>query len=75
MHIVIDSEVCHGKPTFKGTRIMVWQVLEMVEAGMSTSDIIKEFPALTGEHVRAALHYAAELTRGKANVILNPVPA
>ena len=74
-HIVIDTDICHGKPTFKGTRIMVWQVLEMVEAGVSTSDIIKEFPALTEAHVKAALHYAAELTRSKANVILNPVPA
>jgi uncharacterized protein (DUF433 family) len=29
-YIVADSEICHGKPTFVGTRIMVWQVLNMV---------------------------------------------
>ena len=34
-HIVIDPRVCHGKPTFKGTRIMVWQVLEDVADGKS----------------------------------------
>ena len=34
-HIVADPEVCHGKPTFKGTRIMVWQVLEDVAEGRS----------------------------------------
>ena len=34
-YIVADPEVCHGKPTFKGTRIMVWQVLEDVADGRS----------------------------------------
>ena len=34
-YIVADPEICHGKPTFKGTRIMVWQVLEDVSAGRS----------------------------------------
>lgn len=73
-YIVIDSEICHGKPTFKGTRIMVWQVLEMLEAGSTTEDIIEGFPSLTPQAIKAALHYAANLTRGKDNVIL-PIPA
>lgn len=34
-HIVANPEICHGKPTFKGTRIMVWQVLEDVADGRS----------------------------------------
>jgi hypothetical protein len=34
-YIVADSEICHGKPMFKGTRIMVWQVLEDVSEGRS----------------------------------------
>ena len=34
-HIVADPAICHGKPTFKGTRIMVWQVLEDVAEGRS----------------------------------------
>lgn len=34
-YIVADPEICHGKPTFKGTRIMVWQVLEDVADGRS----------------------------------------
>ena len=34
-HIVADPAVCHGKPTFKGTRIMVWQVLDDVADGRS----------------------------------------
>jgi uncharacterized protein (DUF433 family) len=34
-YIVADPAICHGKPTFKGTRIMVWQVLEDVADGRS----------------------------------------
>jgi hypothetical protein len=34
-YIVVDPEICHGQPTFKGTRIMVWQVLDDVAAGRS----------------------------------------
>jgi len=41
-YIVIDSEICHGKPTFRGTRVMVWQVLEMLEADVSVKEIIEE---------------------------------
>lgn len=33
--IVADPEVCHGKPTFKGTRIMVWQILDELVHGMT----------------------------------------
>ena len=33
-YIVTDPAICHGKPTFRGTRIMVWQVREMVAEGM-----------------------------------------
>src|SRR6266446_7156188 len=34
-HIVTDPLICHGQPTFKGTRIMVWQVLDDVAEGRS----------------------------------------
>ena len=34
-YIVADRKICHGKPTFKGTRIMVWQVLDDVAEGRS----------------------------------------
>ncbi len=64
-HIVADAEICHGKPTFKGTRIMLWQVLEMLEGGATFDDILEAFPSLTKEHIKAALHYAAERLAGE----------
>ncbi|MGB9718931.1 MAG: DUF433 domain-containing protein [Thermoproteota archaeon] len=64
-YIVIDTEICHGKPTFKGTRIMVWQVLKMLKIGYSFEDILREFPSLTIEHLKAALDYAAKKAAGE----------
>lgn len=55
-----DPRVCHGKPCFKGTRIAVSTVLELLEAGQSPADIKRGYPAITARHVRAALHLAAE---------------
>jgi uncharacterized protein (DUF433 family) len=40
-HIVADPAVCHGKPTFKGTRIMVWQILQDLECGETMDQIVK----------------------------------
>ena len=64
-YIVADSEICHGKPTFKGTRITVHTVLEMLEAGESTKDILEAYPSLTEKHIKVALHYAAERLAGE----------
>jgi uncharacterized protein (DUF433 family) len=42
--IVADPKICHGKPTYKGTRIMVWQVLAMLERGESWDYIRNAWP-------------------------------
>jgi uncharacterized protein (DUF433 family) len=59
-YIVADPQICHGKPTFKGTRIMVWQVLDDVAEGRSWDFICNQrwgghvpLPAI-GEAVRLA---------------------
>ncbi|KKQ75165.1 MAG: hypothetical protein US96_C0016G0019 [Candidatus Woesebacteria bacterium GW2011_GWB1_38_5b] len=72
-YIVADPQICHGKPTFKGTRIMVWQALEMLSSGMLEKEIIKDFPALSPKHIQAALNYASSLTK-EGYVILNTQP-
>ncbi len=64
-YIVADTEICHGKPTFKGTRVMVHSILELLEAGESYKEILEAYPSLTKEHIRAALHYAAERISGE----------
>jgi uncharacterized protein (DUF433 family) len=66
-YIVMDPDICHGKPTFKGTRIMVYLVLEMLEAGASIKEIQEAYPSINKNHIKAALHFAAKLT-GKSRV-------
>ncbi|MCS6830857.1 MAG: DUF433 domain-containing protein [Armatimonadota bacterium] len=61
--IQIDPAVCHGKPCIRGTRIMVSVVLDNLAEGLSPEEIIQEYPSLTMEDIRAAIHYAALLTR------------
>jgi uncharacterized protein (DUF433 family) len=39
--IVADPEICHGKPTYKGTRIMVWQILEALAHGESVEALVQ----------------------------------
>lgn len=60
-YISVDQEVCHGKPCFKGTRIMAASVLELLEAGQTMEQILEAYPTLTRQHIQAALHLASEL--------------
>ena len=57
--IIIDPEVCFGKPCIKGTRISVGDILKWLSAGMTTEDIIEDYPELQENHIRAALAFAA----------------
>jgi len=62
--ISVDPNVCHGQPCIKGTRIMVYLVLELLEAGLTSEQIIRDYyPQLTKQDVEACLHYAATLIR------------
>lgn len=65
--IEINSEIRFGKPCVKNTRISVYDVLGWLAAGMSVSEIIKDFPELTKPSIRACLAYAAQKER-KARV-------
>jgi uncharacterized protein (DUF433 family) len=68
-YIVIDNEIGHGKPTFKGTRIMVHTILEMLAAGAGIKDVLKAYPSLNPDHIKAALKYASKVTEGSSRVV------
>ncbi len=57
--IVVDPQVLVGKPTIKGTRIPVYLVLELLEAGKSIEEIIEDYPELQPADIKAAVHYVA----------------
>jgi uncharacterized protein (DUF433 family) len=61
--ISVDPKVCHGQACIRGTRIMVWLIVEFIANGDSVEDILAAYPSLAREDIQAALLYAAELTR------------
>lgn len=76
-YIVADSEICHGKPTFRGTRIMVWQVLEMVAEGKAWETIAEEWGgSITKEAVAETVQLASKSFIEHAyEYALEPMPA
>ncbi|MBI2892970.1 MAG: DUF433 domain-containing protein [Deltaproteobacteria bacterium] len=61
--ISVDPNVCHGQPCIRGTRIMVWLLLEYLANGDSVDDILAAYPGLAREDVQACLAYAARIAR------------
>ncbi len=61
--IRIDSQICHGKPCIKGTRIWVSLVLDLLASGESVEGVIAEYPQISREDVLACIAYGAEMSR------------
>lgn len=60
--ITIDAGKCGGRPCIRGLRIRVTDVLELLAAGASFDEILKDYPFLEREDILAALDYAAYQT-------------
>lgn len=67
--IEIRPGVRSGKPCFKGTRITVYDVLEYMAGGMTQQEMLDNFPALSVDHLRAALIFAAARERRLAAML------
>ena len=76
-YIVADPEICHGEPTFRGTRIMVWQVLEMVAEGKAWETIVEEWGgSIAKEAIAEAVQLASKSFIEHAHeYTLEPMPA
>jgi uncharacterized protein (DUF433 family) len=61
--VVIDPHVRFGKPCVRGTRISVGDLLGYLAGGMSEDEILRDFPQLERDDIRACLAYAAERER------------
>jgi len=70
--IVIAPDLHHGDPCIKGTRIPVATILGSLADGMMPEEIQEAYPQLTGEDIRAALAYAADVIHQD---VLVPLPA
>jgi uncharacterized protein (DUF433 family) len=61
--ITIEPDKLGGKPCIRGLRITVYDVLDYLASGMSQEEILRDFPDLTPEDIRACLAFAAERER------------
>jgi uncharacterized protein (DUF433 family) len=66
--IVVDPDVLVGKPVIKGTRIPVHLIIELSADGMTTKGILKEYPQLKQEDIKAALTYASKCLEREVTV-------
>ena len=71
--ISIDPNVCFGKPCIKGTRIWVSLILDSLASGETAEEILKAYPQLAAQDIRAAIAYGAEVARER--VIPVPIAA
>jgi uncharacterized protein (DUF433 family) len=64
--ITIDPDICHGKPTIRGLRYPVDNMLELLASGMSHEEILADYPDLEKNDLLACIEYAAKLTQIKS---------
>jgi uncharacterized protein (DUF433 family) len=63
--ISIDPQICFGKPCIRGHRIWVSLILDFLASGMTTEEILKQYPGLEQADVLACIAYGAEMARGR----------
>jgi uncharacterized protein (DUF433 family) len=61
--ISIDAKICFGKPCIRGHRIWVSLILDFLASGMSTQEILEQYPGLEEADILACIAYGAEMTR------------
>jgi uncharacterized protein (DUF433 family) len=67
--IEVDPEVCHGQARIKGTRIPVSILLDSLAEGITQEQLLKEYPTLKTEDIKAAIEYAALLSKEEVRAI------
>jgi uncharacterized protein (DUF433 family) len=64
--ITIDPDICHGKPTIRGLRYPINNMLELLASGMTIKELLEDYPDLEEADFLACLAYAAKLTQVKS---------
>ncbi len=61
--IIVDPEILVGKPVIKGTRLAVEFIIDLLAQGWTEDEILRNYPGITHEDIRACLQYASEVLR------------
>jgi len=68
--IISNPDVCSGKPCIKGTRIPVHIIVDLIAAGESFDNILKAYPNIMEEDIKACINYAAFLVEEESGIII-----
>jgi len=69
--ITQDPDILGGKPIISGTRMSVESILELLSSSMEIKEILKEYPFLKKEQVKAAIDYATKLVSKEESYIFD----
>ena len=64
--ITINQDICHGKPTLRGLRYPVENMLELMASGMTSEELLLDYPDLEKEDFLACIEYASKLLHVKS---------
>ena len=64
--ITVNQEICHGKPSIRGMRYPVELILDLLSAGMTHQEILKDYPSLEEDDILACLAFASKLAKVKS---------
>lgn len=64
--ITIDPNVCFGKPTIRNMRYPVEMILDLLSAGMSTEEVLSDYPDLERSDILACLEFASRMVKVKS---------
>ncbi len=67
--IFVDPTICHGKPCIRGHRVWVSLILDLLADGLTSEQVLAEYPGLEPDDIRACVAYGAEMTRERVVVI------
>ena len=63
--IIVNPDICNGRPVIRGTRIAAQTICEFLAAGDSVDDVLEEYPTLAREDVLACLEFASRLVANR----------
>ncbi len=61
--ISINPNICFGKPCIRGHRIWVSLILDFLASGMTTKEILEDYPGIEEKDILACIAYGAEMSR------------
>lgn len=68
--IIVDKDILVGKPIIKGTRLSVEFIIELLSQDWSENDILRNYPGITKDDIKACLNYAAQSLKNEKVYLL-----